>query len=149
MVTEIRAAQRDDVEAVMPAYDWLFDGPGYTPSQWDPDRARGALRDAIESDASSVLLAEADGVVLGICVAYIDIESVRYGRRCWIEDLAVHPDHRSRGIGTRLLAAIRDWARKRGATHLELDTGLARTDAQRFYDRQGEGNRGISYSWKL
>ena len=24
-----------------------------------------------------------------------------------------------------------------GATHLELDTGLRRTDAQRFYEREG------------
>jgi GNAT superfamily N-acetyltransferase len=86
---------------------------------------------------------------VGICVTYQDIHSVRFGHRAWVEDLAVEPGHRSQGIGLRLLSAARDWARERGATHIELDTGTARTDAQRFYERQGPSHRGISYSWEL
>jgi GNAT superfamily N-acetyltransferase len=74
---------------------------------------------------------------------------VRYGRRCWVEDLAVDPNRRSGGVGGMLLDAAEDWARGRGATHLELDSGLARTDAHRFYERREPDIVGYSYSWRL
>lgn len=95
-----------------------------------------------------LVAATGEGLV-GLCVAYQDIHSVRFGRRVWIEDLAVDPDSRSQGIGARLIAAASEWARQRGATHLELDTGEARTDSQRFYERLNPEHRGISYTWEL
>jgi GNAT superfamily N-acetyltransferase len=50
-----------------------------------------------------------DAGVTGFATAYLDMHSVRYGLRCWIEDLAVHPAHRSRGIGKALQSrAYRD-----------------------------------------
>lgn len=42
------------------------------------------------------------------------------------------------GIGARLLARAREWGARSGSHHVELDTGCARVDAQRFYARQGE-----------
>jgi GNAT superfamily N-acetyltransferase len=89
------------------------------------------------------------GRLIGLCTAYLDLHSVRFGIRCWVEDLVVAPDRRSEGIGAALLARAREWAAGRGASHLELDTGHARADAQRFYGRQGEAHTGVSYSWQL
>jgi GNAT superfamily N-acetyltransferase len=146
---EIREATVAEVERLLPLYEWLLTPPGYTPRWWKPQRARGALRDAIENAQSTILVAESEGELLGICSAYLDLNSVRFGRRCWVEDLAVHPERRSAGIGGRLLDEAEAWARARGATHLELDTGIAREEAQRFYERRGEPQKGISYSWPL
>lgn len=145
----IRPATETEIPALLDTYEWLFDPPGYTPQWWDPERAARALREAIAGERSAVLVAgDGDGIV-GICSAYLDLHSVRFGPRCWVEDLAVHPALRSRGIGKQLLAAARHWAREAGATHLELDTGLAREDAQRFYEREDPIARGHSYSWAL
>jgi GNAT superfamily N-acetyltransferase len=66
-----------------------------------------------------------------------------------VEDLAVDPERRSRGAGKALLDAAKEWARERGATHLELDSGTARTDAHRFYEREGPSWDGKQYSWVL
>jgi GNAT superfamily N-acetyltransferase len=74
---------------------------------------------------------------------------VRFGRRCWVEDLAVDPERRSQGVGAALLAAAREWARRAGATHLELDSGLARADAHRFYEREGGARQSYTYGWEL
>ena len=130
-------------------YEWLFDGPGYTPPGWDPDRARAALEDAIGAEESIVLVAEHRCELLGFVTGYLELNSVRFGQRCWVEDLAVSPEHRSEGVGGKLLDAVADWARDRDATHLELDTGLARKDAQRFYERRDPASVGYSYSWRL
>jgi GNAT superfamily N-acetyltransferase len=146
----IRAAEPGEEQAILPLYEWLFAPPGSRPSSWEPKRAAVALRQAMESHDSVVLVAEGDGgELLAFCTVYQDLHSVRFGYRAWVEDLAVHPDRRSEGIGARILAAARDWARERGATHLELDSAEARTDAHRFYEREGAGNRSISYGWEL
>ena len=57
----------------------------------------------------------------------------------------------SRGERTRrrLLEAARAWARSLGATHLELDSGEARVDAHRFYEREGATSRTVCFGWDL
>jgi GNAT superfamily N-acetyltransferase len=67
----------------------------------------------------------------------------------WVEDLAVHPEQRSLGIGKQLLDEAKRWARSRGATHLELDSGETRADAHRFYEREGPVSRSVCFGWKL
>ena len=124
-------------------------------------RAAVALGQAIESHDACVLIAvEADpgaaaggsrrpGRILGLCTAYQDLHSVRFGYRAWVEDLAVDPERRSLGIGKALLDAAKAWGRERGATHLELDSAEARADAHRFYEREGAQYRSISFGWEL
>jgi GNAT superfamily N-acetyltransferase len=146
---EIGRADPDDAPELLDAYEWLFAAPGSQPPQWDPQAAAERLRRAASADDSVVLVARAEGTIVGICTTYLDFESVRFGRRAWVEDLAVHSERRSLGIGKRLLDAAKDWARERGATHLELDSGHARTDAHRFYERERPSWSSISFGWEL
>jgi GNAT superfamily N-acetyltransferase len=145
----IRPARADDVDAVVAAYEWLFAPPGVRPPQWDEERAAERLRALIESADGEMFVADDDGAIVGICSVVLDIESVRFGRRAWVEDLAVDPDRRSAGHGKALLDAAKDWGRERGASHLELDSGEARTDAHRFYNREQPGYRSMQFGWEL
>jgi GNAT superfamily N-acetyltransferase len=149
MRIQVREALSAEVERLLGMYEWLFSPPGSVPPGWDPERAREAIAEAIGEPTSTVLVAEHRGQLVGFCTAYLELNSVRFGRRCWVEDLAVSPEHRSQGVGGELLDAAEEWARERGATHLELDTGLARTDAQRFYERRNPATKGYGYSWRL
>jgi GNAT superfamily N-acetyltransferase len=146
---DITAASPDDAPELLGAYEWLFAPPGSRPPHWDPQAAAERLRRAATAGDSVVLVARADGAIVGICTTYLDFESVRFGRRAWVEDLAVHPERRSLGIGKRLLDAAKDWARERDATHLELDSAQARTDAHRFYEREQASWSSISFGWEL
>ena len=146
---EIAPADPDDAPELLGAYEWLFAPPGSRPPQWDPQAAAERLRRAAAAGDSVVLVAHADGSIAGICTTYLDFASVRFGRRAWVEDLAVHPDRRSLGIGKRLLDAAKDWARELGATHIELDSAHARTDAHRFYERERPSWSSISFGWEL
>jgi GNAT superfamily N-acetyltransferase len=130
-------------------YEWLFDPPGSRPAGWDPERAATSLADVMNSDSAIVLLAVIDGEPVGFCTAYDDIDSVRYGRRVWVEDLAVHPQRRSLGVGKQLLDQAMRWARERGAAHLELDSSDARADAHRFYERERPTWRSVCFGWEL
>ena len=145
----IRAAGPNDVDHLVRAYEWLFAPPGSRPARWDPVAAAERLRSTISSADAEAIIGDQDGTVVGLCTVYLDIDSVRFGRRAWVEDLAVHPDRRSLGIGRRLLDAARAWGRERGATHLELDSGEARVDAHRFYEREGPSSRTVCFGWEL
>src|SRR5919198_6432692 len=148
-MAEVREALPAEVERVLGMYEWRFAPPGWVPPRWDPDRARAAIAQAIEDPAAAVLVAEHRGELLGLCTAYLDMNSVRFGPRCWVEDLAVSPEHRSQGVGGKLLDTASDWARERGATHLELDSAETRADAHRFYEREQPSWRSICFGWEL
>ncbi|MGA9635878.1 MAG: GNAT family N-acetyltransferase [Solirubrobacterales bacterium] len=148
-MAKIREAVPGEVERVLGMYEWLFAPPGSVPPHWDPGRARSAIADAIADPESAVLVAEHRGELLGLCTAYLDLDSVRFGPRCWVEDLAVSPRHRSQGVGKDLLDAAKDWARDRGATHLDLTSADARADAHRFYERENPSQRSVCFAWEL
>jgi GNAT superfamily N-acetyltransferase len=150
MTANVRPARQDEIPTLIAMYEWLFEPPGYRPEAWDADRAGQALREAISGAESIVLVADAEsGALVGLITAYIELHSVRFGLRCWVEDLVVDPSQRSAGLGKALLHAAKAWAKDRGATHLELDTGIARTSAQNFYERESPISRGYSYTWAL
>jgi GNAT superfamily N-acetyltransferase len=147
----VRKAVAGEQRAILPLYDWLFAEPGRRPANWDAESALSALQSAVEGGRSAVFVAEMTGEsgFIGFCTAYLDLLSVRYGARCWVEDLAVAPDRRTRGVGDLLLDSVEIWAAGNGATHLELDTGPARTDAQRFYRSRKPAAESLCYQWRL
>lgn len=144
-----REATGEEITTVADCYEWLFEPPGMRPPQWDRDAAVARLHDACASDRSTVLIAEADGQIVGICTAYLDIVSVRFGQRCWVEDLAVHPEWRSHGVGANLMDAVEYWAREHGASHVELDSSDLRARAHRFYERRRPSWTSRCFGWVL
>ncbi len=87
-------------------------------------------------DADVLLALDGDSIV-GLASVYPDPPFIRFGKRCWLQDLVVSSSRRSMGIGALLLDDDNDWARKRGCTHMELASGAGRKDAHRFYWAQG------------
>ena len=100
-------------------------------------------------DRAAILVADDDHAVVGFATVYLDIVSVRFGQRAWVEDLAVAPHRRSSGIGKALLDAGKAWARDHGAVWLGLESGSARLDAHRFYEREGPDGWSRSFRWTL
>ena len=145
----IRAARSGELATVLSMYDWLFAPPGTRPRTWAGANASARLRRLSTDARGIVLVAEIEGALVGFATVVLDIESVRFGQRAWMEDLAVDPSHRSEGIGRQLLAAAKAWARAQGASHLELDSADAREDAHRFYERERPSWRSICFGWEL
>jgi GNAT superfamily N-acetyltransferase len=62
------------------------------------------------------VLADEQDHPIGFAIAHLLDESVH------LHELDVHPDYARQGLGRRLIEAIADWARTRGATALTLTT---------------------------
>lgn len=58
------------------------------------------------------------------------------GQNLYVDDLVTDTSQRSRGHGRALLAWLADQARAHGCVQLELDSGVQRFDAHRFYFRE-------------
>lgn len=128
--------------------EWLFTPPGSRPVDWDDDRAVERTAQLLAKEDVAFFEARSDeDQLVGVASVYLDILSVRFGRRASIEDLAVHPDWRSQGVGSHLLAAARAWAHEQGADYVFLESGLARTEAHRFYLREGATHAAAAFRW--
>ena len=136
-VLTVRPAGAGDEPAVIALIEQLFDPPSSRPPGYTVDLGREGLRWALAEPAADVLLAFEGKRLVGLSSVYADIQSIRFGPRCWLQDLVVEKTRRGAGVGAALLRASAAWARARGCTHLELSSGAARTDAHRFYISQG------------
>ena len=75
------------------------------------------------------------GAVRGVA-GYRYYDKLHSGRNLYVDDLVTDSDDRSRGYGGKLLAWLTDEARAHGCVQLELDSGVQRADAHRFYFRE-------------
>jgi GNAT superfamily N-acetyltransferase len=87
--------------------------------------------------AEGYLLAylEDEGQVYAVA-GYRITENLASGRFLYVDDLVTDAAARSRGYGARLLAWLEDRARAAGCQSLQLDSGVQRFDAHRFYHVQ-------------
>ena len=81
-------------------------------------------------------LAVKDDAVLGLAV-YRWHENTFDGLKFYIDDLVTDEARRSEGVGHALIAHLEQVARKLGAGGLVLDSGAQRTQAHKFYFREG------------
>ena len=63
-------------------------------------------------------------------------DKLHSGKNLYVDDLVTDSDDRSRGYGGKLLAWLTDEARANGCVQLELDSGVQRFAAHRFYFRE-------------
>jgi GNAT superfamily N-acetyltransferase len=133
----IRSAELDDVERLV---DLLGHGALADRTETPADLApyREALAEIQVTAGNELLVAEVAGCVVGMCQLLVFRHFQRLGELCGeIESLHVHPEFRSQGIGTQLLAAAVEVARQAGCYRVQLTSNQRRVDAHRFYTRHG------------
>lgn len=87
---------------------------------------------------TTVMVAELDGQVVGMCQLFTFRHLQEHGGRCAeLESMHVDAAYRSRGIGGVLLRAAVEWAEARGCYRIQLTSNKVRDAAHRFYLRHG------------
>lgn len=76
-----------------------------------------------------------DGVVVAVAGFRI-LNSLAWGRFCYVDDLVTDEGARSKGLGGELMGWLAALARQEGCARLELDSGVQRHAAHRFYLRE-------------
>jgi ribosomal protein S18 acetylase RimI-like enzyme len=114
------------------------------------DRQTWAVRSQLYAELLAkpetvLLLASADGAVIGYGLAHVSLASGTWVADTWqtgdrigeIESLAVQPGYRGQGIGSRLLTALTAELATAGVRDLVLGVLPGNDAAIRLYQRQG------------
>jgi ribosomal protein S18 acetylase RimI-like enzyme len=144
----IRPATPEDAEAITRIYTQSAEHH----ARMDPERNHVPDQTAIaeryrtgrqhpdEETESVTLISEMDGSVVG----FLDARVVRpfdpmYRplTYCFVADIAVAEEHRSEGVGEKLMRACEDWAKEQGAGFVSLEHHVSNTRAAAFYERLG------------
>ena len=102
-----------------------------------------------ENENAYAFVAELENRIVGIiyimqCAAWgVD------GDYFWIQCIAVKEDMQGRGIGTKLLNHIEKLGQKKGVEYITLNTGIHRTAAHVFYERNGYKSGNYCFGKKL
>lgn len=125
----VRVASVGDTEAIARLSDQL----GYPADEEVLSKRLSAL---LGSTLDSVYVAETDGLVVGWIhvFASVKLESVAMAE---IGGLIVDQSHRGKGVGERLVEEAEGWAQRLGLTRIRVRTRATRTEAHRFYAREG------------
>lgn len=98
------------------------------------------LEQKIKRNPGSVIVAERNGEVVG------NVFLIEDGWAAFVFRLAVSKEHRKQGIGSGLMKAVEDEARKRGYSELHILVGEEEKDLQDYYEALGYG-KGNLYRW--
>jgi GNAT superfamily N-acetyltransferase len=136
----VREAGDGDVAVVATAVESLLaELGGRRPERSELEAEVRALLE--DPEGGSVLIAEADGEIVGVLSASWQRAIHVPGVYATIQDLWVDEDWRSRGVGAELVEAIASQARDRGVSRLEVglprETFAAIASTESFYRRNG------------
>jgi ribosomal protein S18 acetylase RimI-like enzyme len=98
----------------------------------------------LRNERCLTLVEEDHGKPLGALMLLFD------GRSCRVLSVAVVPEARRRGLGTGMMKATEEIARKRGCESIRLEVSTANQGAVEFYRQLGYRTNGILsgyYSW--
>lgn len=130
----VRQAVLSDIDAIVPLFSAYREFYGRAA---DLVGVRSFLLERFEHGESVLLVAEAGGVVVGFTQLYPSFSSVSLARTFLLNDLYVQPQHRRKGVASKLLAAAVDFCRALGAVRLTLSTATGNESAQALYAAAG------------
>jgi putative acetyltransferase len=120
----VRRARAADSPAAAAVVKAVYDEYGFT---WDELGYHADLQD-VETAYAAFFVTELDGAIVG---------TAGLTEQGSLERFYVLPQARGAGVGSALLTAVADEARRRGHTQLEIWSDKRFEDAHRLYERHG------------
>ena len=139
----MRKATMQDTEQLRPLYVELEqDAVRYQPEHFVIGyREDDFFQNIIESGRQDLLVAEDASGVIGFCHIMIshakNVSCLKNQTYAYIQDLVVSKEKRNGGIGSKLMAASKAYAKEHGAEFIRLSVFPKNSAGLRFYERDG------------
>jgi GNAT superfamily N-acetyltransferase len=142
----VRAATVGDYASLVTLFDELDEihrraRPDFFQPFDGPARSYQQVEQWLVEPGSTVLVAERGADVIGLVLLLTRPARAFAGavprKVIEVDNLVVRADQRGGRVGRRLLVAAVTWARREGATHVEVAVHAFNRDARRFYENFG------------
>lgn len=134
-----RRATRTDLPVIVGLYaDDDKGGHGDSWNEANRPAYEAAFAEIDSNPRDALMVIENEGTVIGtFLLTLMPGLTGRANKRLQLRSVEVAAAFRSRGIGTRMLAFVEDYAKQHDAALIELTSNNTRLDAHRFYECNG------------
>lgn len=139
----VRKATFDDIPAIADLYREQF----REMAKLMPDFIKGGdqstefIENIISGEECDILVYEDNGNVVGFILLQAkirpDFDFMIQGKYCYIMDVIVTENSRSKGFGTALMNSAKDWAKEQNCNFINLDVLVNNPGAIKLYDKLG------------
>ncbi|QHI70896.1 GNAT family N-acetyltransferase [Tichowtungia aerotolerans] len=130
----IRAASHEDVRAMTRLLQELF--AVETEFEFDEEKQRCGLEMLLDSPTAGIWVVDRRGWIVGMVTIQLVVSTAEGALSGWVEDLVVSSAYRRRGLGRALLKSATNWAKRQGATRVQLLADSRNVPALMFYRKQ-------------
>lgn len=127
----IREACHSDITQIISLMNQLFELEKEVQIN-EQNQMRG-LSILIANELSTIIIAESDEKLVGICSIQSMISTAEGGYVGWIEDMVVDKNIRKSGIGVQVLSFAEKWAEEKGFTRIQLLCDENNLSGNNFY----------------
>jgi GNAT superfamily N-acetyltransferase len=147
----IRPIERSDYRAWRPLWDGYNAFYGRIGETALPEEVTSATWQRFFTAAEPVraLVAEYEGVVVGLAHYLFHLSTTRLHDVCYIQDLFTTERFRGKGVGRQLILAVYDAARREGCSRVYWQTQASNVKGRALYDKVAEHKGFIVYAHDL
>ena len=144
----IREARQSDLPMIEKLMAELSDSVD-NDEGFDMDVVSENLRILLRDDSFHLLVAEANGSVVGVISLAIRRTILHSGPSGLIDELVVTGSYRGKGVGGQLINAAIEKCEKLGCCEIEVSTEFTNANARKFYNDCGFEERGVLFEKDL
>lgn len=139
----IRLARLEDIPAISRLYEGLFALTAHLqPEFWQTaEQDETFLVSFIGNNESDIFVAEIENEIIGFALVQeqetLPHNSIVPHRFAYFMDVMVKSEYRNKGIGTRFIEKVKEWAKERKLDYIELHVVAENTQAIKLYERNG------------
>lgn len=140
----VRRGIAEDEEAILRLWQEMMDyhahlDPRFQPTTDGKDHFHTVLKEWIVDETRCVLVAIADGEVIGYIIGCRAENPPVFAMRYfgYVTDICVAPQWRRMGVGHKLFATLKKWFRQQGLTVVQLNVAALNSTSQAFWRAMG------------
>jgi len=138
---DVKIATLDDAEMIGEMYrDFFTFHADLQPAYYQKAESGEYPANTIKSETADIIIAQADESIAGFIHVLEDetppYDSIISHKFAVVMDLFVLPSYRKKGVGTALINAAKEWAKKRCLDYIDINVLAENKNAARLYLRE-------------